>query len=141
MAYIFKQKLNLADLAGLSAGPKRILIYEPEDYLAALYTHYLCQHNFDIKHCPNLSEVSGVIANFHPHLFIFNADGFSAAPKFSGLILSLSQKFSDLHFLTIGYNLSRQGIKELMSAGVESHLNRRLSRPQDIVEVARTLLQ
>jgi len=140
MAYFFKQKLNLADLAGLSAAPKRILIYEPEDYLAALYAYYLRLHNFDIKHCPNLSQVGQMTTAFRPHLLIFAADGLWNGVKTSGLILSLSRKFPDLHFLTTGYNLSHQGIKEFMSAGVESHLNRRLSRPQDIVEIVSTLL-
>jgi hypothetical protein len=139
--YLFRQKLNLVDLAGLAVRPKRILIYEPEDYLAALYAHYLRAHNFDIKHCPNLNEIAGEITSFQPHLVIFSTDRVGQRAKFPGLILSLSRKFPDLHFLTTGYNLSHEGIKELMSAGVESHLNRRLSRPQDIPVLVETILQ
>lgn len=140
MAYIFKQKLNLADLAGLDVLPKRILIYEPKDYLAELYAHYLRLHNFDIMHCPNLSEVSKMIAGFKPHLLIFCADGQDAALKTSGMISVLSRRFPDLRLLTTAHDLSRQGINDLMGAGVVSHLNRRLSRPQDIVHIVETLL-
>ena len=138
--YLFKQKLNLADLAGLTILPKRILIYEPETYLAALYAHYLRLHNFDIKHCPDLRGIHQLILSFQPHLLIFCADDHKIAAEFPGLVLSLSRRFPDLHFLATGYNLSHQGIKELMSAGVQSHLNRRLCRPQDIVHIVETLL-
>ena len=141
MVYLFKQKFNFAELAGLAVLPKRILIYEPEDYLAALYAHYLRLHNFDIKDCPNLGEINEIIMSFKPHLLIFCADGVRESSQFPGMILSLSRRFPDLHFLATGYNLSHQGIKELMSAGVESHLNRRLSRPQDITVLVKTILQ
>jgi hypothetical protein len=140
MAYLFKQKFNFAELAGLAVLPKKILIYEPEDYLAALYAHYLRMHNFEIKHCPNLGEINEMITSFKPHLLIFCADGVRESSQFPGMILFLSRRFPDLHFLATGYNLSYQGIKELMSAGVQSHLNRRLCRPQDIVEIVKTLL-
>ena len=140
MPYIFKQKLNLSDLAGFATLPKRILIYEPEDYLAALYAHYLRQHNFDIKHCPNLSQVSEMIASFQPHLLIFCADGREAAFKASGLISTLSRRFPDLGLITTARDLSRQGIKDLMDAGVLGHLNRGLSRPQDIPVLVKTIL-
>jgi DNA-binding NtrC family response regulator len=138
MTYIFKQQLNLRDLADLESQPKRILIYEPESYLAALYCHYLNKHNFDIKHCSNLAEVGRSIKDFQPHLLIFSADGDSF--KSPGMISSLSRAFPGLQLLTTGYNLSSQSIKTLMDAGVLGHLNRRLSRPQDIVEIVKTLL-
>ncbi len=141
MAYIFKQKLNLTDLAGLTILPKRILIYEPEIYLAALYAHYLRQHNFDIRNCFNLDKVNGMIISFQPHLLIFCTDGLKAPFKAPGLILALSRKFPNLSFLTIARELSHQGTKDLMDAGVLGHLNRSLSRPQDVVEVVKTLLQ
>jgi DNA-binding NtrC family response regulator len=140
MAYIFRQKLNLSDLAGLSVLSKRILIYEPEDYLAALYAHYLRQHNFDIKHCPDLRQVSEMIVSFQPHLLIFCADGREAAFKAPGLILALSRRFPDLGMITTARDLNHQGIKDLMDAGVLGHLNRRLSRPQDIPILVKTIL-
>lgn len=69
MAYLFRQKLYLKDLAGLSAPPKKILISEPESYLSALYGHYLEAHNFDIKHCPRLDQIKAALANFSPTCF------------------------------------------------------------------------
>ena len=139
MAYIFKQQLNLKDLADLDSQPKRILIYEPESYLAALYRHYLSEHNFDIKHCSNLAEVGKIIKDFQPHLLIFSADGDSF--KYPGMISSLSRAFPGLQLLTTGYNLSNQSIKTLMDAGVLGHLNRRLSRPRDVADVVNAVLQ
>jgi len=138
MAYIFKQQLNLRDLADLAGQPKRILIYEPESYLAALYRHYLSEHNFDIKHCSNLAEVGKIIKDFQPHLLIFSADGDSF--KYPGIISSLSRAFPGLQLLTTGYNLNSQSIKTLMDAGVLGHLNRKLSRPRDIPVLVKTIL-
>jgi hypothetical protein len=141
VAYLFKQKLNLTDLAGVTVIPKRILIYEPETYLAALYAHYLRMHNFDIKHCPNLSEVTDMIISFQPHLLIFCADGITPPFRAPSLISALNRRFPELSLLTTARDLGHQGTKDLMDAGVLGHLNRNLSRPQDIPILVKTILQ
>ena len=61
MAYLFKQKLQINELAGLSQPNFRVLVYEPEEYLGALYAHYLAAHNFDIRHCPDLAPTVSIV--------------------------------------------------------------------------------
>ena len=141
MAYLFKQKLNLSDLAGLARDRKRILIYEPEEYLGTLYSHYLRTHNFDIKHCPDLKRLREYIITFEPDLLIFSlglGDGF---PKDFLTPNRLIKEFPNLKIISTGYNLSSQKIGELMATGVVSHINRRLSRPQDLALIVKTILQ
>jgi hypothetical protein len=140
MSYIFKQKFQLSDLAGLRQERKRIVIFEPEEYLAALYGHYLYAHNFDIKHCWNINKLREAIINFQPELLIFCADTSQPLLKTSLIPGGLISEFPNLKVVSTGYNLNSQGIGELMAVGVISHINRRLSRPQDIVEIVKTLL-
>jgi len=139
MAYIFKQKINLADLAALGQEPKKVLIYEPESELGALYAHYLRAHNFDIRHCPYLASIRQFIAEFEPHLLIFNAESSQALLEISRVSRNFPAGFPRL--ISTGYNLSGQKIGELMSAGVASHINRKLSRPQDLAILVETILK
>src|SRR5690349_15474859 len=111
MAYLFRQKLNISDLTGFSEKRKKILIYEPENYLYALYEHYLRSHNFDIKHCPELSQLKPALNNFSPHLLIFNLDAFTSGP----FKLNIKESFPELTIITIGHGLENQTLKQLMS--------------------------
>ena len=140
MAYLFKQKLNLADLAGRPIIGHRVLIHEPEGYLAALYEHYLKAHNFDIKHCPDLAALKQYIAEFKPQLLILNAQS-AAGPK-GGRFWDINFKkdFPELIIVTTGYNLGVQVLSKLMDAGACGHIDRRLSRPGDLVVMVNALL-
>lgn len=140
MDYIFKQKLQLADLAGLQSRPKRILIYEPESDLAALYAYYLREHNFEIKHCFNTDAIRQHVVSFQPHLLIFSADGPELSLKIKPIAATLIKEFPGLNLVSTGYSVSGRRIGELMSIGVISHINRRLSRPQDVVDVVKMVL-
>jgi hypothetical protein len=141
MAYIFKQKLKLSDLASLAIAPKRVLIYEPEKDLAALYAYYLSEQNFEIKHCLDFEAIRQSVINFQPNLLIFSTDSPDNLPKIRLFPVALIKEFPSLRVISTGYNLSGQGIGELMAIGVISHINRRLSRPQDLAILVTTLLQ
>jgi DNA-binding response OmpR family regulator len=141
MAYLFRQKINLSDLAGRQAVKHRVLIHEPESYLAALYEHYLKAHNFDIKHCPDLAALSQSIAEFAPRLLILNAQSAALSGGDRLWAINFKQNFPDLIIVTTGYNLSAQVLSKLMNAGACGHIDRRLSRPGDLVVIVTTLLQ
>jgi hypothetical protein len=140
MAYFFKQKLNMGELSGLARDPRKILIYEPEEYLGALYAHYLKEHNFDVKHCPDLKKIKQIILGFDPELLIYSADSELSAQSQASFFRNLSLNFPSLRVVTTGYNLSSENVREFMSAGVSSHINRRFSRPKDLAFLAKTLL-
>lgn len=139
MAYLFKQKLNLSELVVNSLSPKRVLIHEPEEYLAALYGHYLRQHNFDVKHCPDLEKISKVINIFKPDVLVFCADAPHLAGGLWNLLPRLSQDFPQLRLVSTGLDSSSR-VKELMAAGVLGHINRKLSRPQDLAVIIKSIL-
>jgi hypothetical protein len=136
MAYLFRQKLNIEEITGIAQLRRKVLIYEPEEYLAALYMHYLRSHNFDIKDCPDLVQIKEHIASFNPELLVFSTDFQTAFSSAS----SLSQSFPSLKIVTTGYNTDNERVSQFMGLGVLSHLNRRFSRPEDLSTIIKTLL-
>lgn len=143
MAYLFKQKLNIAELADISRRPKKVLIYEPEEYLSALYQHYLRRHNFDVKHCPDLGMIREATSSFLPDVLVFSLDGQTNPPASRSLRLlaNLVLGFPFLRLVSIGSSSHNSLVKELMTAGVLGHINRQLSRPQDLAIVVKSILQ
>jgi hypothetical protein len=136
MAYLFKQKLQINELSGLSQPNFRVLVYEPDETLGGLYAHYLSLHNFDIKGCPDLAGLKDYINNFQPQILVFSADS-AAAFASAKTIFSY---YPGLKVVTTGYNLNSEGVSQLMSLGVLSHLNRRFTRPADLPALLKTLL-
>lgn len=136
MAYMFKQKLSLEELVNLPKAGRRVLVYEPNEYLGALYRHYLRAHNFDVRHCPDLALLKQALAVFGPNLLVFSAD--DLRPERA--IKDFSAEFPGLKIITTAYNLNHEAVGELLAAGVLSHINRRFSRPQDLVVLAGSLI-
>ncbi len=137
MSYLFKEKFNIGDLVNIQTQTNRVVICEPEDYLAALYAHYLSRHNFDIKHCPQVETLTGVLKLFSPRILVFNVDAQKSGRR---LILGLRRQFPGISVITVGYNTSGELIKELMSAGVSGHIDRRLSKPKDLIHIVKAVL-
>ncbi len=141
MPYILKQKLRLQDLMPAHPSTYRVLIHEPEDYLSAIYGNYLIMHEFEVKHCPNLLEVKNSARDFSPAVLVFNLD--SAQPPQAKLswLGCFKKEFPHVWVVTTGYSLETDILKRLMHLGVISHLNRQLSRPQDLATIIKSILQ
>lgn len=135
MSYIFKQKLNISDLAPVDSVVPKVLVFEPEDYLGGLYKHHLNNHSFDVRHCVSHHEIDGWINFFSPDLLIFSLDSdfsLSDAKK-------IFKKIPHIKIITTSFNISHENVKDLMASGVLGHINRRFSRPKDLVTLAKTL--
>jgi DNA-binding NtrC family response regulator len=140
MPYIFRQKLNLTELTGEEFSPKRVLIFEPEEYLAGIYSDYLTAQNFQVQQRQDLYELHEVLIKFVPHVLIFNAEFLPNHSKNQAWLLSVKKAYPQLHLVTTGYNLNSESVGQLMTAGVSSHINRRLSRPQDLAIIVKSIL-
>jgi len=139
MSYIFKQKINLKDLAALENAKNKVLLYQPEEYLGALYSHYLRFHNFDVKHCQDIANLKFHIENFQPEILIYSIEGVST-PSVIASLATLKKHWPNTTVVTTGFNTDAQILKHLLTAGVASHINRCHSRPEDIVTITKTLL-
>lgn len=140
MAYLFRQKLDLRGLAGRDVLPKLVIVAEAEEYLSALYSYYLHNHNFEVLRCRQPKQLAGLMEHYPPHLLIFNPRFYgdiSATVKFLG---SVRKVYPLLPVVTVGSGISSQELGQLMACGIMSHIDRRLSRPSDIVIIAKTLL-
>lgn len=137
MSYLIKQKFSIAELVDLDQPRKRILIGEPQGDLGALYRGYLNEH-FDTQHCTDLALLKQELRRFSPQLLIVNSGSLLGLAGLKAA--SLKTEFPSLLIVTIGQNLDSESLKELMATGVCSHINRSLTRPQDVVEVVKALL-
>ena len=140
MPYIFKQKLHIQDLAGADKALRRVLIFEPEEYMGALYHSHLRMHNFEVRHCAELNMVVSVAEDFLPNLLVFNIDHPQSTNSKGRWLVNFRQRFPHVCLITTGFNIDVELLKQLMPSGPVSHLNRRLTRPQDLAVLAKTLL-
>ena len=140
MPYLFKQKLNIGDLIALNTEAKRVLIFEPEEYLSGIYAYHLSNQDFEVVERRDLYETASALSLYKPHLLVFNAEFLGGTKKNKTWLLSVKKDYPQLHVVTTGYNLSSEGVGELMAAGISSHLNRRLTRPQDLAVIVKSIL-
>lgn len=139
MAYLYKQKLSFEDLRRWQAGQWRVVVFEPEKYLLGIYNHHLLQNGFEVESILELDDIMILVSQFSPHLLIFNAD--SISKNHLAHLLRIKREFPQLYILTTAYDLSNEDVKGLMTEGVSAHINRRLSRPQDVAHIAVSLLK
>lgn len=129
---LFKQKFYLRDdMAMNHPRPKLILILEPEEYLVAIYGRYFLQPHFRLKTLGDMHEEG---PDFSPDLLIINTDAY-----FEWLV-KLKKDFPNLPVISIGDSLTAGQLKQLMSYGVTSHINKKFSRPNDMVTLTKTIL-
>ncbi len=140
MAYLYKEKLNLLELAPVFKGSKTVLLAEPEEYLLALYSGYLTNNNFLVKPCSQIRQLDGIIKKCSPDLLLFSVHFYEEISRGLKLLLSLSRDYPALPVVTLGHNIDSDILKDLMSTGIVSHIERKFTRPKDIVVVAKIIL-
>ncbi|MCL5666279.1 MAG: hypothetical protein M1383_00695 [Patescibacteria group bacterium] len=141
MPYIIKQKLNLlADLAGIRQERKKVLVAEPEEYLLGLYAGYLAAQGFEVERCNNLDGIRASAKSFLPDLMVLSTGWNGYFLELVNHLAYLKNNFSGLPVVTVGYGVGSEQLKQLMLAGISGHLDRRLTKPQDIAHVVKAVL-
>ena len=141
MSYILKQKLNIKDFVGFQSPVHKIVLHEPEEYLSALYAHYLREHNFEVKNCSSLDQLRDSVEDFAPKILIFSVESPTNLNFKANWLLNFKNNFPQITIITTGFNTSSDILKLLLQAGISSHMNRKLTRPQDLAIIAKHLLQ
>src|ERR1051326_4455806 len=140
MTYIFKEKLNLLELSGKTTESYKVLTVGLEEDLGRLYESYLASRGLNVAHCYSFDAAHKHIETHLPHLVLINI----AEPKPTRQLLSLLYQikllYPSLLIVSLGQNINHEFFKQIMSAGVCSHVDRRFSRPQDLVDIITTLL-
>jgi DNA-binding NtrC family response regulator len=140
MAYLFKQKFSIAELLDTGSNIKRVLIAEPERYLCDLYTQHLEDNNFSIHKSLGSNVLEQEVKNFVPHVLILSTDFLDSLEKLVEVLGKVRKNSIDLPIITIGFNTHSDELRQLMQGGIVSHIDRKLTRPADVITVVKTIL-
>ncbi len=141
MAYIFKQKFDVRELTGRQPLRKKIMIVEPEIYACALYAYHLSAANYFVKSCDRLDNLDAELVEFVPHLLLvdpFAAEHRASAPHF---LTRIRESYPQLLIITIGLGADLAAVRNLTVAGINAHVDRKLTKPQDITAIVKMLLK
>jgi len=141
MAYLFREKFKVSDLAVLQRRPGRlVLIMELEDYLRELYAKHFSDNDLKVVHCTRAEELFEHVRTYGPQLLLVNIDVLDRFSRMLGLLKLVRASFSRLPVVAISSGLDVDGLKELMDIGISSHIDRRFTRPADVVHVVKAIL-
>lgn len=140
MSYIFKQKFHISELVPQERAVKKILIAESDSFLGALFAYHLSSEDYHVKSCNQLDAVHRHLASFAPHLLIINPGLVGGAAKASHAFRQAKQAYPHLLIVTVSFDSGSEEVKHLMAAGVNAHVDRRFTKPQDVVRIINTLL-
>lgn len=118
---------------------KNILLVEPEEYLFNLYSKYLVENGFVVKDCREIAKLNLVVKNENPEILILSLDITPDTYEFFYLLGGIRKVNSEVKIITMGHNAPPDVVKNCMSLGVCGHMDRRFTRPQDIVLIVKTL--
>ncbi len=141
MPYLFKQKLDLAELIETGYDSKIVLVAETEEYLNEIYSNHLKNHNYNVVKCTTVDAVTDAAKTHNPHLLLLSTGFLPDLYRLFYFLGSLRRNFPQLRVLTNGDSLDAEIVKQLMYVGVSCHIERKLTRPQDIVLIAKSILE
>lgn len=141
MSYVFKQKLNIGDLVEIETARQRVLVSMPYADLSGLYAHYLRSQDFVVSESLSLGELLKDIAEFRPHLAVISTDYEQNSLAVLKVVKRIKNFFPELPLVSVGDGLSVETLKNFMSEGVVSHIERRFSRPHDVVTMVKFALK
>lgn len=119
---------------------KKVLVAEPEEYLLAIYSYHLSQSDYFVKPCNDLSLLPGRILEFKPHLLLISGHMAGKFQTTASFIKAIRFKYPELLVVTVGHSPDTESMRHLMDAGVNAHMESKLTKPKDVVEIVKSLL-
>ena len=141
MSYLFKQKVNLLDFVNVQVDFKRISILVEDQDLLQLYARLLAEENFVIYPCYKLSEIHEHLKNKNPHLLLINLLDLGPTVLMQAQLKLLRTNFPDIKLVSLGLNTHYDTVKLIMDLGIISHIERNLSRPEDVGKIIKAILK
>ena len=138
MDYIFRTHYRLTSNS-MSKPIPVVLLAETEPEACAMYRRHLTAGaDLEVSVCGSLAALSGQLETLQPDLLIINpGPNLKGSLKFLGRAKRL---YPALRIITLGYAIPEDYLDELMQLGVSAHINRYLSRPQDVALAAQQVL-
>lgn len=118
---------------------KTILLAEPELEARGLYEKHLVGPDIEVYVCQDQNKLHENLADINPDLLIINP---GTNPARSLVFLqSIKKNHPYLKIITIGYGTPDDYLDRFMQIGVSYHINRHLTRPQDVAVAAQQVLE
>jgi DNA-binding NarL/FixJ family response regulator len=138
MNYIFYNHYYIGPMTP-SPNTKIILLAEPElESRALYYKHLSSDPEVTVSICEEPSKLLELLSSLEPDLLIINP---GENPARSLVFLQSIKKVQpSLRIITVGYGTPDNYLDRFMQLGVSYHINRHLSRPQDILAAAQQVL-
>ncbi len=140
MPFLIKQKFNIYDLAPEVIGQNKVIVLEPDFYLANLYKKYLEQSDFLVSRCSHPDYAQDHLAIFSPKALLVNSDSYKNVKMAAKAIEQYLLLVPGLVVVTLGFNTNSEDLRHLLDVGVCGHINRWSSRPKEIVELFNSLV-
>lgn len=139
MKYIFYNHYYIDPMTPLPT-QKQIILAEPETETRALYHKHLSQNPYlAVTLCDDLSMLLSQLASLQPDLLIINP-GENLARNLV-FLASIKKTQPSLRIITVGYGTPEDYLDRYMKIGVTYHINRHLTRPQDVAAAAQLVLE
>ena len=140
MNYLLKQKFNIADLVEIPSEKVEVLLVLEEPSLGEIYHRHFLQQGYEanLADFTNLDYVSALLPT--AALIVMDFYAHSQQPKLE-FLRHVRKNFPRVSVITVGHALEDHVMHQLMEAGVVGHVNRKFSRPFDIIEIAKTILK
>ncbi len=134
MKYVFKQRIVTVSRINQPGGLVLVVAHEPQ--LFALYVRHL-EPEFKVFGSSDPQLLVTDIRRHVPDIVLLNID----APTLGvPAVQKVTRMFPLLKVVTTSLSADEAIMREVMNAGVSGHINRTLTRPQDVVVMVKQAL-
>lgn len=138
MNYIFHNHYYIEPMTPVTS-KKTILLAEPEQEARVLYYRHLSNSDASVILCTDLSTLLEDLTMLKPDLLVINP-GENPANSLA-FLRNIKKTQPNLRIITIGYGTPDEYLDRFMQLGVSYHINRHLTRPQDVAVAAQQVLE
>jgi len=136
---MFKQKFNISDLVDLQQKQLFVVVAEPITDLAALYKRYLSQSGFVVNHHSDAESLHAALGVLQPDVLLLSSQQYEKVNQVVAAVKKALEQNPKLYIITVGFDTPSDHLQQYMNAGIASHINRKTSRPNDVVDIIHTL--
>lgn len=137
--YLTKEKFNIQDLVDLSFKPSRILVISADEMLRQIYQQHLEANKFlvGLGHYKDLIPASEELTQYDLWILDIVNELFDEQQQW---LVVAKNSYPNVKIITLGMGLPEGYLTNLMSAGIVGHIDRKLTRPQDLVLLIKTII-
>lgn len=139
MEYIFREKLIRPGLVVQNVYPKVVLVTDPDETMARIYARHFDLVEYITQICTQYKELLKKLTELEPHLLLFTLP---AEQKHSiEMVKKITRNSPTLKIVTLSEQSGEDALmKELLQLGISGHINKALTRPRDVIQLAHNVL-